>query len=263
MRFLRKKLRITRRDTLIAIISAISTLILQPSIFTINKYIEAKWFRDKRQEFTLTDSISYFPIAVGNTWVYSGVVEGQTVGSEGKTVARSFDDYTLSVNNIIDKEEMRIAVIGINYSLPDFLEDEREKEQELWIFVGGKLFVVRDKDRIDIYLKALQETNTSLEDFREHDLEWDFPLFVGKKYNILNSLVDSGKKYSYHISEKQKISISGITDDNECFRREFITLPDESYSWFCPGVGIVEEGYTHHGTVLNINYKLKEYFVKR
>lgn len=142
------------------------------------------------------------------------------------------------------------------------MDDIKEEQEELWILVGGKLYIVSDKDKINLYLRDLDKSNPYIEDFKYDDLAWDFPLYVGKKYDLLDMFVDGGSRYSYNITDKQKISISGIIDNKECYKREMLTNPDDYYTWFCPGVGIVEEGYVHNGTVLNFNYKLKHFYIK-
>lgn len=87
-------------------------------------------------------------------------------------------------------------------------------------------------------------------------LIWEFPLYVGEKFGSEDNIRyrDDGF-YVWEVEEKLSEEVLGKKYD-DCFRIVYKGVPDTSYKIFCYGLGIVEEGYKHNGTVLEWNYKL-------
>ena len=81
-----------------------------------------------------------------------------------------------------------------------------------------------------------------------------FPLKVGTRWGNDVDKRDDGY-YGWEIEEKISMDILGNTYE-DCYRIAYKTLPDTSYTVFCYGIGIVEEGYIHNGTILEEKYNL-------
>lgn len=163
----------------------------------------------------------YFPIQKGNFWEYEGI-RREDVGS-GK----------IETNNI----KKRVEVVDIQET-PE-----------------GKLVTLDNPETSKIFIKD------NMIDFdpdwpSEDKAIWTFPLYVGEKFGNEDEIRyrDDGF-YVWEVEEKLSREVLGKKYD-ECFRIASKGVPDTSYKVFCYGLGIVEEGYKHNGTILEWNYKL-------
>lgn len=162
----------------------------------------------------------YFPIKKGSYWEYKGTRREDT----GKKIETSEISKKVEVNTI--SRDSGIDTLSVTNS----------GQVEKW--------VVKD--------------NTI--DFDPNELKDKFvlalPLYVGQKWGREDSLRyrDDGY-YVWEVERKLSLEVLGKEYD-ECFRIAYKTVSDLEYKIFCYGIGIVEEGFKHNGTIFEEVYKL-------
>lgn len=163
----------------------------------------------------------YFPIQKGDFWEYEGI-KREDVGS-GK----------IETSNI----KKRVEVVDI---------------QEI---SDGKLITLGGLESSKILIKdSTIDFNPDIAS--KAKFVWTFPLYVGQKFGSEEDLRNREDNFYLElVEEKITKEIMGKKYD-ECFKVTYKGLPDTSYKVFCYGLGIVEEGYKHNGTVLEWDYKL-------
>lgn len=169
----------------------------------------------------LAQLTEYFPVSEGSFWEYKGIKKEQQVGGEIKTTE-------VSKRVTVTKIEQKDGVTYIN------LED------------GEYPYITVSKGVIDFEPNKGQETKFAL----------SFPLYVGKRWGDEKNLKQRNDSYYvWEVEEKLSKEVLGKAYDY-CYRIAFKQLPDTEYKVFCYGIGIVEEGYKHNGTVMEWDYKL-------
>ena len=63
--------------------------------------------------------------------------------------------------------------------------------------------------------------------------------------------------YCDYVEKMEDVTVPAGTFKN-CFKVVYMTCPDETAYWYCPGVGIVKSIYHHHGTIINELVVLKK-----
>jgi len=162
---------------------------------------------------------NYLPIKEGTFWVYEGTVREQKEGG----------DFRVSIL------KKRVTVSKI----------EKVDNFSVIYMEGGD------------YPLFIAKNNTI--DFQPDENHKDkfyltFPLEEGIKWGSGVGHRDDGY-YSWEIEKKIPRNVLG-KDYEDCYRIAYKTLPDTSYKVFCYGLGIVEEGYIHNGTILEEKYNL-------
>lgn len=164
----------------------------------------------------------YLPISIGNFWEYEGIKEEQQVGG------------------IIEKSEIkkRIEII-------DIINNDKG---EIIKLADGLTYITTDHT-IDFEPESTEADRFTL----------TFPLSIGQKWGdevYLKSRTDG--YYTWEVETKLFLDILGKRYD-ECYRIALKMLTGTDYKIYCYGLGIVEEGYTHNGTVFNKIYKLTRF----
>lgn len=166
---------------------------------------------------------SYFPIKKGSVWEYKGTKKEQV---EGK-IETSDTQKKVEVNDIATGTEINtLSVTG-------------DGQVESWVVTDNK---------IDFKPNSTQDK-----------FILTFPLYVGQKWGDEEQLRNRNDGY-YVWEVEQKLSqvVLGKNYD-ECFRIALKMLTGTEYKIFCYGIGIVEEGYKHNGSLLEEISKLTAY----
>lgn len=163
----------------------------------------------------------YFPIQKGDYWVYEGTKKEDIGNGEVKT-------------NSIDK---RVEVSDI----------QDTSDGQMIILVGSEL----SKYSITGNVIDFDPDNKS----PEAKFILKIPLEIGQKWGDKDHLGRDDGLYIYQVEEKLSKEILGKRYE-DCFKITYRTNADSDYKVFCYGIGIVEEGYKHNGTVLEWDYKL-------
>lgn len=167
-----------------------------------------------------TISNKYFPIQKGNYWVYEG------------TKKEDVGDGKIETSNV----QKRVEVLDVKNTADGKL-----------VTLGGSApdqYLIKD-NTIDFDPGKPPETKLILK----------FPLSVGQKWGDKVYLKRDDGFYLHQVEEKLSKEILGNRYD-DCFRITYKTIADSEYKVFCYGLGVVEEGYKHNGTILEWNYKL-------
>ena len=234
-----------------------AAVILNATVFTVNRFIDKTFFPSTYREFTIDDALKYYPIKENNTWVYEGWTK--ITEEDGNVVTKNFDDYTVRITKVIRKQNLVAALV--NKKNGPF--DDGKDRKSLLIFIGGRLYEIGDETRVEEIIKTI-ETKQYPDDYIDVEGEesYDFPLYVGKHFGFVGGFFSaSGKLYNNRVGESAEMSISGVANHVSCFKVLYEGAPDENYTWFCPGIGEVEYSYTHHGPPQDIYYRIKSYYV--
>lgn len=164
---------------------------------------------------------NYFPIQKGDYWIYEGIKKEET------------EDGKVETNNV----QKRIEVL------------------EIQDISDGRLIVLGGSEPTNYLIKDNTiDLNPDLP--LEAKFVWTFPLYVGQKFGSEEDLRNSDDNFYIElVEEKITKEILGKKYD-DCFRVTSKTNADSEYKVFCYGLGIIEEGYKHNGTVLEWNYRL-------
>lgn len=173
-------------------------------------------------EITSSDVQFYFPIKYNSFWTYDGVRKELVEGN-------------------IETTEIKKYIEVVNYQ---YMENG-----SIDIKLGdGSNYVIRG-NTIDFESKSTEFDKFTL----------TFPLSVGRRWgdeDYLRSRNDG--YYVWEVEEKFSQEVLGKKYD-ECFRVALKMLTGTEYRTFCYGIGIVEEGYKHNGSLLEETYKLTVY----
>lgn len=166
----------------------------------------------------------YFPIQKGDYWMYEGIKREE------------MEDGRVETNKV----QKRVEVLEIHDTTDGKL-----------VVLGGSepaKYLIKDNS-IDFHAELPPEAK----------IVWTFPLYVGQKFGSEDNLRsrDDGF-YVEQVEEKLSKEVLG-KKYNECFKVSYKGIPDTSYKIFCYGLGIVEEGYKHNGTVLEWTYTLSDF----
>lgn len=165
------------------------------------------------------DSLArYFPIRINTLWEYEGtrqeLVEGEMITTD---LGWGTKVISIKADNGVDT----VSVYNDGYG-NDWREDN-------WII---------DNDSI---IFGSQKTGDTL--------TLSFPLVVGQRMGDVWELKSRNDGYYvWEVEEKMSREVLG-KKYGDCFRITFKTLPDTEYKIFCYGIGVVEEGYKHNGSI--------------
>ena len=164
---------------------------------------------------------NYFPVKEGSFWEYKGTKKEQQV--DGK-IETSEIDKRVEVNSVTTETEANTLSIT------------NDGQAEKWLVSGNSIDFEPDEPQDKFILS--------------------FPLYIGQKWGDEIQLRnrDDGY-YTWEVEQKLPQEVLG-KKYNDCFRIAFKTLSGTSYKIFCYGIGVVEEGYKHNGTILEEVYKL-------
>jgi hypothetical protein len=194
--------------------------------------------------FTAADTCDYFPLALGNYWVY-----------EGKDVVADSDDEdqlmkpTRNTMRIVDerkvkgRNDIRVFILKGSPWDNDF--------DWAWIVVANKIFEVMHQDRITEMLRRIENPNGPEGAWTpgEDDLLFEFPLFEGLCYGEHFQLLRNDYKYFHYVNNERKFHHRSGNKIIEVPEYEVVynTLPDGTTTSFVPYVGITRYESRHHG----------------
>lgn len=166
---------------------------------------------------------NYFPIKKGSYWEYKGTKREQIEGR----IETSDIQKRVEVNDITTDTEI------------DTLLVTNEGQSESWVVRGSSIDFEPNEPQDKFILT--------------------FPLYIGQKWGDEEQL--RNRTDGYYVWEvEQKLSQEVLGKKySDCFRIAYKTLPDTGYQIFCYGIGIVEEGYKHNGTIIEETYKITDF----
>jgi hypothetical protein len=206
-----------------------------------------------------------FPMAVGNTWVYTGTIRWTPAGSND--VSEREIDWTMRIVDVIERWGLRAAVLEGHPSDLAWYGEGRERRRHLVLAIGEgeteQLYLLSD-DRAGEVEKRLRNTDDSLIDLlNDYELFLDLPLSPLKRFCDLHSRTRQDYMYCWVVESVEPLDgldVKGVDPEiaRILYRVSHRTLPDHRIIEYVSGVGITSYVYGHHGTVSEVDVRLTE-----
>jgi len=206
-----------------------------------------------------------FPLALGNTWVYSGTFYQ---GFNQATVLTATYRVTERVVDVLYSElgPYTIFQIARDEELASCPEEWQEMPQNwcdglasqepeyYWYAVDGR--TIYQQRRLEVY--RLPERGIK---------ELVFPLAEGEQWYLSEEMAEANPNYEVDsmlrkVEEKGSIG-TPAGDFRECFRMAEVIGGNESVMWYCTEVGVVERATHHRGTPFGSHEVLVDYMFPR
>lgn len=168
----------------------------------------------------LEEVSGFFPIKNGSYWEYKGTKKEQQ--SDG-------DVTTTDIEKIVSVKSI----------------ERKDGITTVYIEGGDKPKLTFNKGAFDFDPESNSDQKFTLPLTLYEGAKW------GNEENLKNR--DDGF-YVWEVEESLTKDFNGKS--YSCYRIAYKQLPDTKYYVFCRGLGILEEGYKHNGTVLEEQYKL-------
>lgn len=215
------------------------------------------------REIAATD---WFPLAVGNYWVYEG--DAKIYGNEQvyEFKIRQRVDVELQVNNgdwslyilkghpmdALGIEDLEATKGGKVVDVPGSANGYLINQNQVYDVLGSQM---------EDFKKAMAAKDAETElNALAGDEVFDFPLIVGKSFNRAMEPERADHYYEWYVMDKApspKWQVEGKPGDE--YHLGFYTNPDHTDVWFVPGVGITRYKYHHNGTTFDVDVILKVY----
>lgn len=194
----------------------------------------------------------YFPLKVGNYWLYEGVTRWAPPGSS--RVLQKKVTWKMEVTEIIQREFITAAVIkGHPQDLANG-EKRNERGDYLIIAIGEDVFYFLEGLRVSEVLARLRDDKDILS-----DLVYDDELFFrapAQSPDILARL-QQGSAGVRTYQDQDAVASESLAQKK--YRLTFRSLPDITSIDFVPGIGITRYSYHHQGLFAEADLHLVEY----
>lgn len=204
------------------------------------------------------NSSDYFPLKKGAYWVYQGTVKWTK--SNSPDVIEEEITWKMEVVQVIHRNDITgYEVHGAPWDLI-WYQPGKEQSKHGFIQMGDKIYSVP----LETVLRLLNEGDDLSGLVNENDIFLDTPLASGKKFCDPASLTRSDNMYCWNVGEEKPFdasTIKGVDPSKELWEYPIVnqTMPDVSWTYFVPGVGISRYFYHHNGTVSDVDVHLIEY----
>ncbi len=221
--------------------------------------------------FELVSVTDYFPLKVGNAWLYKGRLKEAVMGqSEAIEIPA---EVTMKVINLVKGQHASLYIMQGHPSDAAWSLTEKDVNRSVkrvtpsrygYFVVSNKIFMV-DENKIDRIADALRNKEGLLDkDILSYgDLEFEFPLFEGQKFGELNQLARGDLRYCWYV-ESSTIFHSPEGDKVKAIPSYKLlqnTLPGYVEMEFTPYLGITSYTYSHHGTPAQLDLSLEKYHI--
>jgi len=200
----------------------------------------------------------YFPLAVGNRWVYKGIVM-DTI-DRGRLIKKKIY-LTMSVDDVIKNKDMALYILTGDFK--DSVLGLREDDEDIintpsnkygYLLVSNKIFYIQ-QDKLEKAIDCIKNIGYLKDDMvRQKDLIFEFPLFKGQKFGETSQIAREDMRYFWHVDK-----VGYYKKDSPEYQLIYNTLPDSTEIKFQPYLGILSYRYHHHGTKIEANLSLIDY----
>lgn len=194
--------------------------------------------------FTLAETCDYFPLALGNYWVYEG--KGTVAGTDDDDQLMKPERNTMRIvdeRKVKGRKDIRVFIVKGSPWDDDF--------DWAWIVTANKIFEVMHQDAVNEMLKQIEDPNGPDGNWRpqEDDLLFEFPLFEGLCYGDPSQLLRDDYQYFYYVNNERKFhhKIGNKIVEVPEYEIVYNTNPDGTTTSFVPYVGITRYESRHHG----------------
>ena len=220
-------------------------------------------------EFYSIPILKTFPLFVGSSWTYSyGVMTEAPGASLG--LNQSTGSYTEKIVMVNGSRDDAIRVYTAEQT-----GDVMDMGCHWFDAVPGPVNVWYVTDETRLYLSCDSETAFAIAQnllaIKEENADmlrevitpnFEVPLSVGKKWEAFPEAMvpEEDTMYKWYVEDEINITVpaGSFTD---CFRIGLHTLPDLTYKYVCPGIGVVAVEYVHHGSTMNYRIELSTYSI--
>lgn len=192
-----------------------------------------------------------FPLAVGNTWTYTGDV--WWAPPDSRTVYRENVKWKMEIIDIVERDGLRAAVIKGHPQDLMLYEQGREQGDYLLIATDSGKYYLLDGERAAAALDQVRDPSDPLIDLVDDpDLVLDLPLFVGKRFCSAKELLRPDKLNCWTVSDEQITTLPGVAgviaaEETTSFLLTHRTKANHAIWNFVPGVGFTSFSFGTRG----------------
>jgi hypothetical protein len=170
----------------------------------------------------------------------------------------------MRVLDVVKAGHLTVAVVK---GAPGDYRAERPEDvtDHLIMRVGRATYYDLDGDRAKTILKRINDPKDHLGRLlgEEEEPSLDLPLLVGKVFGDPEQVTRIDLFYCWTVLKEEEVDLSTIKGlellgKRKQFTLRYMTLPDEVFIDFVPGVGVTGYRFKHHGTVDEADLKLVE-----
>jgi hypothetical protein len=210
---------------------------------------------------TQAPSPNAFPMSLGTSWVYRGIVHWSNGRVGGATTKVT---WKTEVRKVIRRGRLLAAVISGFPSDLDLSDGDPKPGTSLLIRTSMEDYYLIGADAAQEGIKTLGASNASLDGLlNADDLFLHLPLKPGAKFCGAESMARDDDMYCWMVSSVGQISLNDVKGlppgTHEAYEIRYATNPDDTTYKFVSGVGIVSYEYHHHGTIADTELKLVEF----
>lgn len=203
----------------------------------------------------------FFPFEPGARWTYHFEQSIEGIVPKVDKVAGSWSDTVSTVHLL--SPSLRIVEISRTGTLPQDFGDcpasaATPGTVQFWYIVQRTRIFVRCTEADARSLAATLTASPDAPIFSDDGPEYVLPFRAGAFWDNDPAVRRDDTMYRWNVIASGSITVPAGRF-NGCFETSYETMPDDEERWVCPGVGLVEQDYDHHGSVNQITIKLTGY----
>lgn len=185
-----------------------------------------------------------FPLLPGAVWSYR-TEDAADSGDNGVDVRRG--TLLLRVLSVHRHGELTVAAVQKVERLNGVAE-----ESISWRVVDGdRLYALEEPNDLRFVL------DTGASALRGADADLVFPIGVGQRWGDPRQLARTDGLYIRQVRGEEELNLPA--GKLKAWPIVYATLPEQSTTWFAPGIGVVRYEYTHHGSLSRESHDLIEF----
>jgi len=216
------------------------------------------WFAPEETGADEHPMLAVFPLYEGTSWTYAYAEETE-MGLETGVVTETVAAVPPQVSDAV--HVARIAVTGRKF-LDRCPETSDDDGSTYWVVADpSRYYVVCSKGEVVSMTAALlKQQEDGADEVQGHVPEFVLPLEEGRMWQAFpgQPVTEEGPGYRWIVESTQDARVPAATFA-DCYRMELATLPDTTFRWVCPGVGVTLVEYVHWGSVHTYRAELIEY----
>ena len=208
-----------------------------------------------------TPVAQFFPFQPGARWTYRFEQSIEGVIPNVDKVVGSWSDTVSSVDVV--SPSLQVVAIARSGTLPQDFGDcpagaPMPATVHFWYIVQPTRIFVRCTEGDARSLAAILAASPAESVFSGDGPEYVLPFRLGAFWDDDPDTHRDDGMYRWDVIDRGSVTVPA-GHFNGCFETTYKTLPDDEERWICPGVGLVEQNYDHHGTVNQIAIQLTTY----
>jgi len=208
-----------------------------------------------------TPAARFFPFQPGARWTYSFQQSIEGVVPNVDKIAGSWSDTVSAVERM--SSSLQMVAITRRGTLPQDFGDCQASAAtpgivDFWYIVQPTRVFVRCTEADARSLAATLTVSPAAPISSDDGPEYVLPFRIGAYWDNDPAVVRQDGMYQWNVIAQGSVQVPA-GHFNSCFETSYNTMPDDEERWVCPGVGMVEQDYDHHGTVNKITIKLTSY----